>query len=253
MNATSSSSWSGATGSSSSNSAVETGSTLAIDKDVVHNFTEDATSSDYFEFIGSLSTSKGTVEYNGESLTRCLKMETSTSIEFTLSKKATVKLVFNADFEKSVKVNGEKVTAKAGIVTVELAAGAHKITKGDSGNLFLIVVDVDESSVPSSSSVASSSSAADESSSSSEEGGTTAVVTKMQAVAPMRYVASDARLEIFAENIRRLDIVSVNGHVLLSTEAVLQSSVDLSNLKPGVYLVRLVAGGRAYQQKIVKR
>jgi pectate lyase len=253
VNATSSSSWSGATGSSSSNSAAETGSTLAIDKDVVHNFTEDATSSDYFEFIGSLSTSKGTVEYNGESLTRCLKMETSTSIEFTLSKKATVKLVFNADFEKSVKVNGEKVTAKAGIVTVELAAGVHKITKGDSGNLFLIVVDVDESSVPSSSSVASSSSAADESSSSSEEGGTTAVVTKMQAVAPMRYVASDARLEIFAENIRRLDIVSVNGHVLLSTEVVSQSSVDLSNLKPGVYLVRLVAGGRAYQQKIVKR
>lgn len=239
--------------SSSSSVGGVTGSTLAIDKDVVHNFTEDATSSDYFEFIGSLSTSKGTVEYNGESLTRCLKMETSTSIEFTLSKKATVTLVFNADFEKPVKVNGEKVTAKAGIVTVELAAGAHKITKGDSGNLFLIVVDVDESSVPSSSSVASSSSAADESSSSSEEGGTTAVVTKMQAVAPMRYVASDARLEIFAENIRRLDIVSVNGHVLLSTEAVLQSSVDLSNLKPGVYLVRLVAGGRAYQQKIVKR
>ena len=253
VNATSSSSWSGATGSSSSNSAAETGSTLAIDKDIVHNFTEDATSNDYFEFIGSLSTSKGTVEYNGESLTRCLKMETSTSIEFTLSKKATVTLVFNADFEKSVKVNGEKVTAKAGIVTVELAAGAHKITKGDSGNLFLIVVDVDETSVPSSSSVASSSSATDESSSSSEEGGTTAVVTKMQAVAPMRYVASDARLEIFAENIRRLDIVSVNGHVLLSTEAVSQSSVDLSNLKPGVYLVRLVAGGRAYQQKIVKR
>ncbi len=239
--------------SSSSSVGGVTGSTLAIDKDVVHNFTEDATSSDYFEFIGSLSTSKGTVEYNGESLTRCLKMETSTSIEFTLSKKATVTLVFNADFEKSVKVNGETVTAKAGIVTVELAAGVHKITKGDSGNLFLIVVDVDESSVPSSSSVASSSSAADESSSSSEEGGTTAVVTKMQAVAPMRYVASDARLEIFAENIRRLDIVSVNGHVLLSTEVVSQSSVDLSNLKPGVYLVRLVAGGRAYQQKIVKR
>ena len=254
VNASSSSSWSGATESSSSSSVGGvTGSTLAIDKDVVHNFTEDATSSDYFEFIGSLSTSKGTVEYNGESLTRCLKMETSTSIEFTLSKKATVKLVFNADFEKSVKVNGEKVTAKAGIVTVELAAGAHKITKGDSGNLFLIVVDVDETSVPSSSSVASSSSAADESSSSSEEGGTTAVVTKMQTVAPMRYVASDARLEIFAENIRRLDIVSVNGHVLLSTEVVSQSSVDLSNLKPGVYLVRLVAGGRAYQQKIVKR
>ena len=253
VNASSSSSWSGATGSSSSNSAAETGSTLAIDKDIIHNFTEDATSSDYFEFIGNLSTEKGSVEYSGETLTRCLKMETLTSIEFTLSKKATVTLVFNDGFEKSVKIDGTKVTAKAGIVTVELAAGAHVVTKGDSGNLFLIVVDVDETSVPSSSSVASSSSAADELSSSSEETGTTAIMTKMQAVAPMHYVVSDARLEIFAENIRRLDIVSVNGHVLRSAEAVSQSSVDLSDLKPGVYLVRLVAGGRAYQQKIVKR
>ena len=242
VNNTSSSSWSGATE-----------STQAIDKDVVHNFTEDATSSDYFDFFGSLSTSKGSVEYEGLTLTRCLKMETKTTIDFTLSKKATVTLVFNADFAKTVVVDGVKVTANAGIATVELAAGAHKITKGDSGNLFLIVVDVDESSVPSSSSVASSSSATDESSSSSEDGGTTAVVVKMQTVVPMCYIAHDARLEIFAENIRRLDIVSVNGHVLLSTEAVSQSSIDLSNLKPGVYLVRLVAGGKAYQQKIVKR
>jgi pectate lyase len=242
VNNTSSSSWSGATG-----------STLAIDKDVVHNFTEDATSSDYFDFFGSLSTSKGSVEYEGLTLTRCLKMETKTTIDFTLSKKATVTLVFNADFAKTVVVDGVKVTANAGIATVELAAGAHTITKGDSGNLFLIVVDVDEASTPSSSSVASSNSATDESSSSSEDGGTTAVVAKMQTVAPMRYIAHDARLEIFAENIRRLDIVSVNGHVLLSTEAVSQSSIDLSNLKPGIYLVRLVAGGRAYQQKIVKR
>jgi hypothetical protein len=51
-----------------------------------------------------------------------------------------------------------------------------------------------------------------------------------------------------------LDIFAVNGNVVnLSTEAVSQSSVDLSSLKPGVYLVRLVAGGKAYQQTIVRR
>ncbi len=229
-------------------------STTPIDKDVVHNFTEDATSSDYFDFIGSLSTSKGTVAFNGLTLTRCLKMESSTLIEFTLSKKATVTLVFNSDFAKDVKVDGNKVTASAGVVTVELAAGSHKVAKGDVANLFLIVVDVDEASAPSSSSISSSSSATDESSSSGEEGGTTAVGTKMQTVAPMRYIAGEAHLEIFTGNVRRLDIFAVNGNVVkLSTEAVSQSSVDLSSLKPGVYLVRLVAGGKAYQQKIVKR
>ena len=70
----------------------------------------------------------------------------------------------------------------------------------------------------------------------------------------MRYVARDARLEIFAEDVRKLSVVGLNGRkVQLATEAVSQSSVDLSSLKPGIYLVRLVAGGKAYQQKIVKR
>ena len=70
----------------------------------------------------------------------------------------------------------------------------------------------------------------------------------------MLYVARDARLEIFAEDVRKLSVIGLNGRkVQLATEAVSQSSVDLSGLKPGIYLVRLVAGGKAYQQKIVKR
>ena len=94
-----------------------------------------------------------------------------------------------------------------------------------------------------------------ESSSSAEGDSTTGfAATVAYAGVPMRYVASDARLEIFTENVRRLDIFAVNGNVVkLSTEPVSQSSVDLSSLKPGIYLVRLVAGGKAYQQKIVKR
>ena len=219
--------------------------TLPIDKDLVHNFTEEATSSDYFEFFGNLSTEKGSVEYKGESLARCLKMESATLIEFILSKKATVTLAFNADFEKKVKVDGEKETANAGIVTVELAAGTHKITKGDVANLYLIVVDVDESSVESSGSF--------ETSSSSEAGETTALVPTLNyGVHPMRYVVHDSHLEIFAENVRRLDIVSVTGHVFMNSTEV-SSNVDLRGLKPGVYLVRLVAGERTYLQKIVKR
>ena len=106
--------------------------------------------------------------------------------------------------------------------------------------------------VSSSSEAKSSSSQEEVESSSSEQ--SQAIVAKMQVASPMRYIASGARLEIFAENVRRLDIFAVNGNVVnLSTEAVSQSSVDLSSLKPGVYLVRLVAGGKAYQQKIVKR
>ncbi len=105
--------------------------------------------------------------------------------------------------------------------------------------------------VSSSSEAKSSSSQEEVESSSSEQ--SQAIAVKMQVASPMRYIASESRLEINAD-VRRLNIFDVNGHVVkVSTEAVSQSSVDLSSLKPGIYLVRLVAGGKAYQQKIVKR
>lgn len=105
--------------------------------------------------------------------------------------------------------------------------------------------------VSSSSEAKSSSSQEEVESSSSEQ--SQAIAVKMQVASPMRYIASESRLEINAD-VRRLNIFDVNGHVVkMSTEAVSQSSVDLSGLKPGIYLVRLVAGGKAYQQKIVKR
>ena len=119
------------------------------------------------------------------------------------------------------------------------------------------------SSEQSSSSVSSSSEKQDssssvenpESSSSVDGDSTTSIAaTVTYAGVPMLYVARDARLEIFAEDVHKLSVVGLNGRkVQLATEAVSQSSVDLSSLKPGIYLVRLVAGGKAYQQKIVKR
>ena len=105
--------------------------------------------------------------------------------------------------------------------------------------------------VSSSSEAKSSSSQEEVESSSSEQ--SQAIAVKLQVASPMRYIASESRLEINAD-VRRLNIFDVNGHVVkVSTEAVSQSSVDLSSLKPGVYLVRLVAGGKAYQQTIVKK
>ena len=94
-----------------------------------------------------------------------------------------------------------------------------------------------------------------ESSSSSEEPEITQIVSSVSNVSqPVRYVSREARLEIYAEDVRRLDIVAMDGRrVDLSTEAVSQRSVDLSTLKPGIYLVRLVAKGVVFQQKIVRR
>ena len=107
------------------------------------------------------------------------------------------------------------------------------------------------SSEKSSSSVASSSSVEESSSSSSEQA--QAIAAVVSAAQTFRYVAGEARLEIFAENVRRLDIFAANGNVVKATEAVSQSSVDLSSLKPGMYVVRLAVPGRVYQQTVIKR
>lgn len=109
----------------------------------IHNFTTAGTTSTYFTITGNLSTSKGTVEYNGLTLTQCLKMESSTSITFTAASDATLTLVL--DNSKKIKVDGAGITAtsKDGnyIVTVALTAGEHTIAKGDSVNLFYMIVE----------------------------------------------------------------------------------------------------------------
>lgn len=107
---------------------------------IVHNFTESGKDSSFFAITGNLSTTKGTVTYNGLTLTRCLKMESSTSIVFTISEKKTLTLVF-VESTTNIKINGEKITSNSNIITIELEAGTHTISKADTKNLFYIVLE----------------------------------------------------------------------------------------------------------------
>ena len=105
----------------------------------VHNFTENGKTSTFYTITGNLATNKGTVTYNGLTLTQCLKIESSTSIKFTASSKGTLTLVF-AESSKGIMVNGTKYTSDSnGIVTVDVAAGSVAITKSDIMNLFYMV------------------------------------------------------------------------------------------------------------------
>ncbi len=109
--------------------------------EAVHNFTTNGTSSSYFTISGNLSTSKGTVTYDGLTLTQCLKMESSTNISFTTSSAATLTLVANSDCAKKIKIDGTDYTFSSGKLTVSLAAGSHTITKSDSNvNLYYMSI-----------------------------------------------------------------------------------------------------------------
>ncbi|WP_435923426.1 pectate lyase [Paenibacillus sp. DYY-L-2] len=104
----------------------------------VHNFTTSGLNSDFFDITGNLSTTKGTVTYNGLTLTRCLKIESSTRINFTTTEAGTLTLVFNSADGTKIKIDGTSYSMTGGIVSVPLAAGAHSVTKGDTANLFYV-------------------------------------------------------------------------------------------------------------------
>lgn len=114
-----------------------------------HNFTESGLSSSFFSISGNLSTSKGTVNYGGKTLTQCLKMESATNIAFNASSGGSLTLVFNQP-GVAVKVDGTKYTADSnGIVNVNLSAGAHTVTKAEVANLFYMSYSGSGSSTPS--------------------------------------------------------------------------------------------------------
>ncbi|MBP3242518.1 MAG: right-handed parallel beta-helix repeat-containing protein [Ruminococcus sp.] len=118
-----------------STTTTSTSSVTPVSGGYVHNFTANGTASSFYTISGNLSTSKGTVTYNGLTLTQCLKMETATSISFNAPSAGKLTLVF-AEATANAKIDGVKVDSVNGILTVDLAAGEHTITKGDSANLF---------------------------------------------------------------------------------------------------------------------
>lgn len=260
-----SSSSSGKSSSSAQGSSASAGSsdaTLPISADTEHDFTEDALSSDYFAFLGNLSTAKGTITVGGKEFSRCLKMESSTSVDFTLAVPATVSLYFNADFEKNVKVNGISYTASAGVVSIRLEAGDYTITKGDAANLYWIVVDVEGIAISSSSlSAESSSSSQDLPSSSSEsvEPSSSSVLESsssaddktgiFQTVTAESVVKFDLAAKRLVVNglARQVELFSANGNKIVKSTA---NFLELSNLPSGVYLVRAYTGKGFVQMKI---
>lgn len=105
----------------------------------VHDFTVSGTNSSFYSITGNLSTSKGTVTYDGKTLTQCIKLESSTNIVFNATQGGKLTLVF-VEPSATIKVDGTKYTANGeGVVTVDLAAGEHTVTKADTANLFYMV------------------------------------------------------------------------------------------------------------------
>lgn len=109
------------------------------------HFTDKKPSLDNVKVTGNYSNSKGTVEYDGKTYTIALKMETATEITITPAADGTVTLIFGGTTVasgKKVKVNGESaVVGSDERHSFEVEKGSvYTVKKGDSINLFLIVI-----------------------------------------------------------------------------------------------------------------
>lgn len=93
-------------------------------------------SSSLFIVSGNGSNSKGTATIDGQTYDTCLKMESATSVKFTLSQPMQMTLYF-ADTEiASIKIDGNKINGTSSTYTTVIEGGEHELTKDKSVNLF---------------------------------------------------------------------------------------------------------------------
>ena len=133
----------GDNGGSTGGGSVTSGTVITPESEV-HSFTADGKTDPegFFSISGNTSTSKGSVTFGGETLSTCLKIETSTRISFTAAKDGTLVLVFGGTTSaagKGIKIDGTSYDIPTSqILELSLGAGSHAVTKDDSINLFYI-------------------------------------------------------------------------------------------------------------------
>ncbi|MCD8296703.1 MAG: hypothetical protein LUC88_03930 [Prevotella sp.] len=131
---------SGGSSSDSTNSGSSSGSNVTVSTGYECYFTGGAPSSTFYTVSGNYSSSKGSATVNGTTYTTCLKMESSTSVTFTTTEEMTLTLVFESGSTADVKIDGTTVSAASGsnVITVDLLAGSHTITKASTHYLYYI-------------------------------------------------------------------------------------------------------------------
>ncbi|MBR4496759.1 MAG: hypothetical protein IKP12_06470 [Acholeplasmatales bacterium] len=95
---------------------------------------------DFFKITANLKSGVAEKVYENVKYTTAIKMESSTSIEFTLESDKTLVIITDAASKKIKVDDNNKVTDANGVLVIELKAGTHKVTKGDSINVYAFII-----------------------------------------------------------------------------------------------------------------
>lgn len=222
----------GSSGSAATGSGTITVTTNNPGGNEIHNFTTSGKTSSFYNITGNLSTTKGTVTYNGLTLTQCLKIESSTSITFTTTQSSTLTLVF-VEAAATIKVDNVDKTASGGIVTVTLATGNHTITKKDTSNLFYISTQYSGSTLR----IAQTPTAETE---------TAKVVLYPNPVTNVLYLSNSD------QTVEKIEIYNISG-TLVNSSGKNTESIDISKLIHGTYLAKIYTSNGTINQTILKK
>jgi pectate lyase len=219
----------GTSGSPATGSGTITVTTGGTSGNEIHNFTTSGKTSSFYNITGNLSTTKGTVTYNGLTLTQCLKIESTTSITFTTTQSSTLTLVF-VESAGTIKVDNVDKVASGGIVTVSLAAGSHTISKKDTANLFYM------STVYSGGTLRTSQKEV-------KQDETLKTVLYPNPVLETLYVSN--------ENTEKIEIYNMSAVLVKTSQN--NEAIDMSRLAPGTYFARIYTSQGSFNQTIIKK
>jgi pectate lyase len=195
--------------------------------DEIHNFTLSGKLSSFYTTVGNMNSTAGSATFDGLTLTARLKIETATTITYTTTAPSTLTLVFDPAFAGTVKLNNVSYTAVAGIVTVpSIPAGSNSITKGGTTNLFYIKTVFNTLGL-----------------SQNQE-------TPKLTLYP-NPVAKNLHLSSYNHKIENIMIYNLAGSLVKSISDNTEN-IDVSNLNPGSYLVKVVTDQGSFTHKIIK-
>src|SRR5690606_37649859 len=101
---------SGSTGTPVSGTGIVTLGEASTESTFIHNFTTGGKISSFYSISGNMNSTDGSNTYDGNTLTKRLKIETATTISFSAAKKSTLTLVFDPTFAGKIKLNGTNYT-----------------------------------------------------------------------------------------------------------------------------------------------
>lgn len=197
--------------------------------DQIHNFTLSDLNNTFYSITGNLTTKSPAITYDGLTLTKGLKLETSAGvITYSTPQTSTLTLVFYEAAAK-VKVDGVTLTASSGIVTVNnVLSGSHKIEKA-SGTATLMYVKTAYTTLGL-----------------EENSQTPKLALYPNPVTNTLYLSSSD------QKIKNVAIYSFTGALVknISNDS---DSIDVSNISNGSYLVKVTTDKGSFTQKIIKK